>query len=281
MLSFLIKLVYNRYYNGKLKFRKGARMLQEIVVAVDKQKDILYLTDDAGLLKSLIKEGKKAAAILNEKNAQEDFGGAPYAVEAWEELTQRDFERIYRRLAHLPWEITKTRRCKIREMTPQDAEALCALYQDAQIKRYMRDGFADVARQRQYIEDYCRFTYAFYECGIWLIEEKDTGRIIGKAGLEICELGAELGYALDADFRGRGYAYEACSAVLAYAKEEGLCERVFARIEKENQPSRSLLERLGFYRVETDLENIEQYEKILIPPEAALQHADHGVCSGQ
>lgn len=281
MLSFLIKLVYNRYYNGKLKFRKGARMLQEIVVAVDKQKDILYLTDDAGLLKSLIKEGKKAAAILNEKNEQEDFGGVPYAVEAWEELTQRDFERIYRRLAHLPWEIAKTRRCKIREMTPQDAEALCALYQDAQIKRYMRDGFADVARQRQYIEDYCRFTYAFYECGIWLIEKRDTGKMIGKAGLEICEQGAELGYALDADFRGQGYAYEACSAVLAYAKEEGLCEHVFARIEKENQPSRRLLERLGFYKTETDLENIEQYEKALIPPEAALQHVNHGVCSGQ
>ena len=69
--------------------------------------------------------------------------------------------------------------------------------------------------------------------------------------------------------------------MLAYAEEEKLCERIFARIEKENQPSRRLLERLGFYRVETDLENIEQYEKILIPPEAALQHADHGVCSGQ
>ena len=57
MLSFLIKLVYNRYYNGKFKFRKGARMLQEIAVTVDKQKDILYLTDDAELLKRLIGEG--------------------------------------------------------------------------------------------------------------------------------------------------------------------------------------------------------------------------------
>ena len=256
-------------------------MLQEIVVGIGKQEDILYLTDDTELLKRLVKAGKKVAVILNEKTRQEDLGGVSYAVEAWEELTQRDFERIYRRLAQLPWEIAETRRCRIREMIPQDAEALCALYQDAQIKRYMRDGFTDISAQRQYIEDYCRYTYAFYECGIWLIEKKDTGTIIGKAGLEIRDTGAELGYALGVDFRGQGYAYEACSAVLAYAKEEKLCERVFARIEKENQPSRKLLERLGFYKIETVSENTEQYEKILIPPEAALQHADHGVCSGQ
>lgn len=57
----------------------------------------------------------------------------------------------------------------------------------------------------------------------------------------------ELGYLLNRTYWGRGYASEACAAVVKKAFEDGV-HRVYAECDPENTRSWRLLERLGFER---------------------------------
>ena len=47
-------------------------------------------------------------------------------------------------------------------------------------------------------------------------------------------------------WQGRGYAYEVCSAVLAYAGETLLMDRVQALVQPGNERSLNLCKKLGF-----------------------------------
>ena len=55
-----------------------------------------------------------------------------------------------------------------------------------------------------------------------------------------------IGYVFDANYRGRGYATEACKAMLDRAFSDLQASRVVTRTAALNQPSCRLLERLGF-----------------------------------
>ena len=60
----------------------------------------------------------------------------------------------------------------------------------------------------------------------------------------------EIGYSLVSDFRGRGLATESAAGLVDTAFSVGGLDRVEARCTEENTPSRAVLERLGFVRVE-------------------------------
>jgi [ribosomal protein S5]-alanine N-acetyltransferase len=55
-----------------------------------------------------------------------------------------------------------------------------------------------------------------------------------------------LGYILNSDYHGRGYATEACRAVLAYAFEHLGAVRIVTGTAQANRASCRLLEKLGF-----------------------------------
>jgi len=60
---------------------------------------------------------------------------------------------------------------------------------------------------------------------------------------------AEIGYSLLYAHRRRGYAFEACAAVIGAAFSTSDIARVEACCVIENRPSRNLLERLGFAEI--------------------------------
>ena len=80
-------------------------MVKGIVIDCGADSGTLYLTDDLAFLRMLRANGEKAAAVLTEENRDADFSGIPYAVERPEEMEPDDLERLYRRLAGLPWNI--------------------------------------------------------------------------------------------------------------------------------------------------------------------------------
>lgn len=57
-----------------------------------------------------------------------------------------------------------------------------------------------------------------------------------------------LGYIFDADFHHKGYATEACQAVLDHAFGRLAAQHVICGTAAENRPSCRLLERLGFHK---------------------------------
>jgi RimJ/RimL family protein N-acetyltransferase len=83
---------------------------------------------------------------------------------------------------------------------------------------------------------------------MWLVEMKDSGVPIGICGLlkrDALE-DVDIGYALLPEFWSKGYALEAASAVLSYARDTLGLTRVVAITNVNNQSSIRLLEKLGF-----------------------------------
>lgn len=77
------------------------------------------------------------------------------------------------------------------------------------------------------------------------------GRMAGYIRLALFEGEAELGYCFHSAFHGKGYAFEAVSALMdALIREGDVCSFV-AGTALDNAPSRRLLDRLGFELAET------------------------------
>jgi len=83
----------------------------------------------------------------------------------------------------------------------------------------------------------------------WPVIERESGRLIGEAGLFPLTPGGEdiaLGYAFGAPYWRNGYATEASRAVLAEAFGPLGLDRVVAITREANLGSRRVLEKLGF-----------------------------------
>lgn len=185
---------------------------------------------------------------LHENNRGESFPGALYAVEKLEEMDEESFDLAYRRLAGLPWNILTTGRCTVRETTVEDVDSFYRIYAEPSITEYMENLFADRDEEVAYIKDYIEKVYTFYGYGMWTVLEKKSGEVIGRAGItwrEGYDL-PELGFVFGVPWQRRGYAYEVCGAILAYARDELMMERVQALVRPGNERSLRLCEKLGF-----------------------------------
>ena len=82
----------------------------------------------------------------------------------------------------------------------------------------------------------------------WLVLEKENGLPVGRVGLQMRDgfPGPELGFSIAVPYRQRGYAEEACRAVLVLAWEELEADRLYAVVDRENMKSVSLCKKLGF-----------------------------------
>lgn len=79
----------------------------------------------------------------------------------------------------------------------------------------------------------------------WGFYLKETGALTGDACFKgECEL-PEIGYGIDEDYRGRGYATEGVRALLKWAFDRGVIA-IEAEAAPENAASRRVLQKLGF-----------------------------------
>ncbi len=90
--------------------------------------------------------------------------------------------------------------------------------------------------------------------GHFAVEERATGRFVGRAGLHRPERkdwpGIEVGWALHPAVWGQGYATEAGAASLAYAFDVMEVAEVFSTILPDNVRSRAVAGQLGLTLVE-------------------------------
>ena len=86
---------------------------------------------------------------------------------------------------------------------------------------------------------------------VFAIEPKEAGRIAGLIRIAIDGVARErgnVGYSLDLDFQGRGYATEALQEVVRLGFEELGLDRIDAAVDTRNERSWKVLERAGFRR---------------------------------
>lgn len=97
--------------------------------------------------------------------------------------------------------------------------------------------------------------------GQWALEEKSTGAFVGRAGTHRPERhdwpGTEIGWTLNPDHWGKGFATEAGARARDYAFDVMGLGEVFSCILPENTRSAAVASRLGFEILETrELSNL-------------------------
>ncbi len=209
----------------------------------------LILTDSPELCCICRKMDMAVAAVLSEE--AKDFPGISYAVTDIEELDEEYLEKIWQRYRGIPWKICETRRCLVRESTVEDVEAFYRIYQDKEITHYMENLYEDKEKEKQYIRDYIEKVYGFYGFGMWTVCLKESGEVIGRAGLSMREgfEEPELGYVIGVPWQKKGIATEVCRAILEYGERELGIRDVRVLMAPENTASERLCQRLGFHFV--------------------------------
>lgn len=210
--------------------------------------DVLYITDLAEEYDSLQEQGCLVLPYRHMKNKEEPFQGAQYVIEQIEDIDYEVIDMVYRRMVGLPWEIFRTRRCIVRETIEEDVDSLYAIYADPAITEYMEDLYADRDEEIAYIQDYRRRMYGFYGYGIWTILDRRGGQVIGRAGISWREGFdiPELGFMVGVPWQRHGYAYEVCSGILNYARDEIGFKQMQALVREHNEKSCALCRKLGF-----------------------------------
>lgn len=209
---------------------------------------LLVVSDSPELVRMLKDKGFYVTGFYHPKNKDKIFEGVSYAVTDVEEVTAHTYKEVYCRQAGLPWDILETERLCVRESMVEDVEDFYRIYGEPSITDYIEELFQDPEEERAYMEAYIRQMYGFYGFGMWTVIEKKTGRIIGRAGLDVREGYElpELGFVIEKASQRKGYGKEVGKAILNYAKEELFFDSVQALVEKENLASVRLLEYLGF-----------------------------------
>ena len=210
--------------------------------------ETLFVTDSCVYFNRLREAGRCAIVLYHEGNRGISFEGASYGVENVEELPLRSYEEAYQRLAGFPWDILETERLMVRESTVSDVRDFYRIYSEPSITYYMEGLYQDPEEEKAYMEAYIKQAYGFYGFGLWTVLLKPKGQVIGRAGLNVREGYElpELGFVIEKRYQGQGYGFEACSAILRYAKQELGFAHVQALVQEKNRESRGLLQKLGF-----------------------------------
>jgi len=142
----------------------------------------------------------------------------------------------------------ETVRLRLREFTPDDAPIIFELLNSSGWLKYIGTrNINSVSDAQGYISEKLMPSYEKYGFGFYLMETKKDSLPVGMCGLVKRESldDVDIGFALLPEFEGKGYAYEAASATLAYAKDILKLKRIAAITVPYNTPSIKLLEKIG------------------------------------
>ena len=144
--------------------------------------------------------------------------------------------------------VIEAERLSLREMSEADAAFVLEVLNDPDFIRYVADrGVRTIEDAARYIDE--RFTESYRQngFGLWLVEAKDEGVPVGICGLvkRASLPGVDIGYAFLPPFRSRGYAFEAASGALRYARDVLGLPRLHAVVNPDNAVSIRVLEKLG------------------------------------
>lgn len=147
----------------------------------------------------------------------------------------------------------ETARLRVREIERADADAMYAVYGDADAMRWVDDGQPiDRAECERWIEITLR-NYATRGYGMSVLVERASGEVIGFCGLVHPggQAEAEIKYALRRAWWGRGFATEAVTGMLRYGASEMGLTHVISTVADEHTVSQRVLAKAGLRLVET------------------------------
>jgi len=141
------------------------------------------------------------------------------------------------------------KRVCLRAPTPDDADALFALFADSEVMRYWSRPPMTARAEAEGLIGEILDGFAQRTILNWMVESRQDGALIGTCALfriDARHRRAEIGYSLRRDHWGRGFASEAVSLLLDWTFRTLGLHRIEADIDPRNDGSRRLLARLGF-----------------------------------
>ena len=147
--------------------------------------------------------------------------------------------------------ITETEKLIVRYWMPKDAEDAFTIYGDPEVTRYLagdaRDSTIDATRA--WLEKKIATQAENAPLGLWAVEERASGRVIGHALLQYAKINGEdrveLGYAFARPAWGKGYATELSHGLLRVGFDTLNLDEIYGVVMPENSASRRVLEKIG------------------------------------
>jgi RimJ/RimL family protein N-acetyltransferase len=144
--------------------------------------------------------------------------------------------------------VCETPRLRLRHLTGEDAAFVLELLNEPDFIRNIGDReVRTLDDARRYIQHGPVASYSQHGFGLFLVELQNGGAPIGICGLLKRDYldDVDVGFALRESFRGKGYAFEAASAVMHLGQQVLGLRRIVAITSPDNHASMSLLRRLG------------------------------------
>ena len=143
----------------------------------------------------------------------------------------------------------ETERLFLREMNPDDFDALYKVLADKEIMMHYPYTFDD-KKVREWIERNMK-RYEDFGFGLWAVCLKETGEMIGDCGLTLQDIEGEMlpeiGYHIRADQQKKGYAREAAAAVRDWAFTNTDYPALYSYCKYTNVPSYKTAESIGMH----------------------------------
>lgn len=147
--------------------------------------------------------------------------------------------------------ILETERLLINEWQEKDILQIAPIYEDEEVMKHTFSGVLDYEGSKEKVEGYIKHQED-YGFGIWALIKKETGKIIGHAGIEyIREVHNEISVnvLVNKTEWGNGFGLEAMKSVIEYAFQEldidyliGIakplnvhCTRVFEKLQMKHR----------------------------------------------
>ncbi|GAB2185215.1 GNAT family N-acetyltransferase [Roseibium sp. LAB1] len=155
----------------------------------------------------------------------------------------------------MKYEITSpvlTDRLVLRPMEACDAEALHAYQSLPEVARYQFWEPRSLEKIRKKLTEWTEMRRLDGEGTLaFAVESKENGALIGDVSLRVTNVEARqgtIGFTLNPQYQGRGYATEAGRALLCMGFEDLNLHRIFASCDARNDGSWGVMERLGMRR---------------------------------
>ena len=157
----------------------------------------------------------------------------------------------------------KTNRLVIRMLEMKDKDAFFKYRILPEVYKYQSWIPKDIREIEHFIEKnnliYLNTANTWMQLAVCLQDDK----IIGDIGIHFLEDGyqVEIGYTIAPDYQGKGYAYEAVTAVIGYIFSVLAKHRITASVDPDNTNSIKLLEKLGFRKEAHFLKSFRMNDK--------------------
>ena len=251
ILQFDMKSPYNRAYRNAAEALSCSLSAGEAAGKTPCTTIVLCDTDEA--IQRHRMTGLPVIAVSHDGNSSEELMGTPWLILSPEALTRDFLYKVYCRHYERPMWILETERCRLRELSAEDFDALLLL-QTENVQNPEGCFFPDGCdNPEDLLSNYIRHQYPFFDFGLYAVLEKSTGNFMGIAGFtgitEIAaddiSLSAEVSYALLQKYQRREFAKEVLLALLAYGRKTGGFEQFTARIRPDNVASAALARKCG------------------------------------